>query len=186
MQLREQVPKVPDVVGGDELAAKQSAVNEQGKLRATPIDGVTFRQIRPVPHEDGHVTEVARASWPDLAGPVVQVHLTTTFPGRIRAWGLHQASTDRLFVVSGLVKIVVFDGRNASPTFGRLNEFTLSERNPGLLIIPPNLYHGWKNIGTTEAVIINMPTRMYNYEAPDALDLPWDSEAAPRIVPYRW
>ena len=53
-----------------------------------------------------------------LVDPVVQVHLTTTFPGRIRAWGLHQKSTDRLFVVSGLVKIVVFDGRRESTDFG--------------------------------------------------------------------
>ena len=180
------VPKVPDVIGGNELVAKQSAVNEQGKLRAQPIDGVVFRPVRPVPHEDGHVTEVARASWGELADPVVQVHLTTTFAGRIRAWGLHQASTDRLFVVTGLVKIVVYDGRHDSPTFGRLNEFTVSEKNPGLLIIPPNLYHGWKNIGTWEAIIINMPTAMYAYDAPDALDLPWDSEAAARIVPYQW
>jgi hypothetical protein len=37
-----------------------------------------------------------------------------------------------------------------------------------------------------EAIIINMPTRMYDYEAPDALDLPWDSEVAERIVPYKW
>jgi len=27
-----------------------------------------------------------------------------------------------------------------------------------------------------------MPTRMYNYEAPDALDLPWDAEAAALIA----
>jgi hypothetical protein len=27
---------------------------------------------------------------------------------------------------------------------------------------------------------------MYHYEAPDALDLPWDSEAAARIIPYRF
>jgi len=132
------------------------------------------------------LTEVARASWPELAAPVVQVHVTTTLAGRIRAWGLHQVSTDRLFVVSGLVRIVVYDGRESSPTAGRINEFTVSERNPGLLVIPPNLYHGWKNIGRSEAVIINMPDRMYNYEAPDALDLPWDSESAQRIVPYRW
>jgi dTDP-4-dehydrorhamnose 3,5-epimerase len=176
----------PNVVGGEELLAKQSAVNEQGKLRLTPIHDLVFRPTRPVPHEDGHVTEVARASWDIIAGPVVQVHVTTTFPGRIRAWGLHQRSTDRLFVVSGLVKIAVFDGRIDSPTYGRVNDFTVSEKNPGLLIIPPNLYHGWKNIGTTEAVIINMPTSMYNYEMPDALDLPWDSEAAARIVPYRF
>jgi dTDP-4-dehydrorhamnose 3,5-epimerase len=130
--------------------------------------------------------EVARTDWKELVDPIVQIHLTTTFSGRIRAWGLHQESTDRLFIVSGLVKIVIFDGRQNSPTFGHLNEFTVSEKNPGLLIIPPNLYHGWKNIGTSEAIIINMPTKMYNYEAPDALDLPWDSEAAARIVPYRW
>jgi hypothetical protein len=70
MNLRpDSVPKIPDVVGGSELVAKQSAVNEQGKLRAHPIEGVLFRPVRPVPHEDGHVTEVARASWAELADP---------------------------------------------------------------------------------------------------------------------
>jgi len=101
----------PNVVGGKELLAKQSAVNEQGKLRQTPIHDVVFRPTRPVPHEDGHVTEVARAGWDIIGEPIVQVHLTTTFPDRQRAWGLHQRSTDRLFVVSGLVKFAVFDGR---------------------------------------------------------------------------
>jgi dTDP-4-dehydrorhamnose 3,5-epimerase len=174
------------LIGGNELVAKHSAVNERGALRLDPIHGIEFRPTRPVPHEDGHVTEVARASWDIVGGPIVQVHITTTMPGRIRAWGLHQRSTDRLFVVSGLVKIAVFDGRLDSPTCGRVNEFTVSEKNPGLLVIPPNLYHGWKNIGTEEAVIINMPTSQYNYEGPDALDLSWDSEAASRIVPYRF
>jgi dTDP-4-dehydrorhamnose 3,5-epimerase len=177
---------IPKVSGGEELLAKQSAVNAAGDLRATLIDGVLFRPTRPVPHEDGHVTEVARASWEILGTPIVQVHITTTLPGRIRAWGLHQFSMDRLFAVSGLVTIVVFDGRNDSPTQGLVNAFTVSDKNPGLLLIPPNLYHGWKNIGTSEAAIINMPDRMYNYEQPDALDLPWDSDAARRTVPYRW
>ena len=176
----------PNVVGSQELVAKKSAVDEQGKLMRTPIRDVIFRPTRPVPHEDGYVTEAARASWDIIGGPIVQVHVTTTFPGRHRAWGLHQRSTDRLFVVSGLVKFAVFDGRLKSPTCGSVNEVTVSERNPGLLIVPPNLYHGWKNIGTNEAIIINMPTMMYNYEEPDALDLPWDSEAAAGIIPYRF
>src|SRR4029453_6026996 len=37
-----------------------------------------------------------------------------------------------------------------------------------------------------QTIIINMPTVMYNYESPDALDLPWDSDAAARIIPYRF
>lgn len=172
--------------GLDELVAKQSAVNETGKLRAPQLSGVLFRPTRPVAHDDGVVSEVARASWQELAAPIVQVHLTTTLPGRVRAWGLHRLTSDRLFVVSGLVQFVVFDGREASPTFGEIFELKVSEKNPGLLIIEPNLYHGWKNIGVSEAVIINMPDRMYDYEAPDALDLPWDSEAARRLIPYQW
>jgi dTDP-4-dehydrorhamnose 3,5-epimerase len=176
----------PNVVGSAELLAKKSAVDRDGQLRRMPVEGVVFRPTRPVPHEDGVLTEVARASWEVLDRPITQVHVTTTYPDRIRAWGLHQQSIDRLFVVSGLVRIVVFDGRLDSPSQGHLMEVTVSERNPGLLVIPTNLYHGWKNIGVTEAVIINMPTEMYNYDEPDALDMPWDSDAAKELIPYTW
>jgi dTDP-4-dehydrorhamnose 3,5-epimerase len=176
----------PNVIGSAELLAKRSAVDENGRLRRAGVEGVTFRPTRPVPHEDGILTEVARASWDVLTQPITQVHITTTFPDRIRAWGLHQVSTDRLYVVTGLVRLVVFDGRLDSPTQGQIMELVVSERNPGLLVIPPNLYHGWKNIGTTEASIINMPTSQYDYDSPDALDLPYDSPRAPEIVPFRW
>jgi dTDP-4-dehydrorhamnose 3,5-epimerase len=175
-----------DIVGWDTLLAKQSAVDSSGQLHTELIDGLKFRPTRPVPHEDGHLTEVARCDWDVIGEPIAQVHITTTFAGRVRAWGLHQFSTDRLFVVEGLVKLVVFDGRKTSPTFGRVNEFLVSDKNPALLLIPINVYHGWKNIGTRDATIINMPTRAYHHEAPDALDLPWDSEEATRIVPYKW
>jgi dTDP-4-dehydrorhamnose 3,5-epimerase len=172
--------------GYEALVPKHSAVDASGALRQDPIDGLRFRPTRPVPHEDGTVAEVARAAWPEIDLPIVQVHITTTLPTRIRAWGLHQASTDRLFVVRGLVSIVVYDAREESPTYGSLNEFRVSERNPGLLVIPPNLFHGWKNIGVDEAFIINMPSSQYEHEGPDALDLPYESPLAEAIVPFRW
>ncbi len=175
-----------DILGAEQTQAKHSAVDANGMIRRVPVHDVILRPTRPVAHEDGHVTEVARASWDVIGEPIVQIHTTTTFPGRHRAWGLHRRSTDRLFVVSGLVKLAVFDGRVDSPTFRCVTEVILSEKNPGLLIIPPDLYHGWKNIGVTEAVVINMPTVMYNYDEPDALDLPWDSEAAESLIPYRF
>lgn len=174
------------ILGLDTLLPKSSAVDSAGRLRLDPIAGVRFRSVRPVPHEDGTVAEVARVAWEEVDLPIVQVHITTTYAGRTRAWGLHQRSTDRLFVVRGLVSIVVFDGRLESPTFGAVNEFRVSERNPGLLVIPPNLYHGWKNIGIDEAFIINMPSSQYDHEHPDALDLPYESERAREVVPFRW
>src|SRR5262245_34075866 len=120
-----------DVAGYEVLVPKQSAVHANGQLRQDPIAGVQFRPTRPVPHEDGTVAEVARAVWPEIDSPIVQVHITTTLPGRIRAWGLHEGSIDRLFVVKGLVSIVLYDARTDSPTKGWVNEFRVSERNPG-------------------------------------------------------
>lgn len=177
---------LPNVDGANVLRSKRSQVNSSGQWRTVPIEGLQFRPTRPVPHEDGTLTEIARRSWPEIDHEVVHIHVTSTLPGRIRAWGMHQRSADRLFVVRGLVSIVVFDGRKDSPTHGALNEFKVSDRNPGLVVIPPNLYHGWKNIGTDEAFIINMPTSEYNYDAPDALDLPYEAPEAGTIVPWRW
>lgn len=178
--------KTPNVIGGDVLVPKHSQVERGGRWRVEPIEGLRFRPTRPVPHEDGTVTEIARRDWEEIDDEIVHVHVTTTQAGRIRAWGLHQRSTDRLVVVKGLVSIVVFDGRNDSPTKGALNEFKLSERNPGIVVIPPNLFHGWKNLGTDEAFIVNMPTSTYDYDGPDALDLPYDAPEAASIVPWRW
>ena len=102
---------VGQLIGRDQLVAKQSAVDASGELSRLSIEGVMFRPTRPVVHEDGHLVEVVRADWPMVAAPVVQVHITTTLPGHVRAWGLHQRSTDRLFVVSGMIRFAVFDGR---------------------------------------------------------------------------
>jgi dTDP-4-dehydrorhamnose 3,5-epimerase len=176
----------PSVVGREVLVPKKSAVDCIGRPAGDQIDGVVYRQVRPVPHEDGTLVEIARAEWTELIDPIVQVHLTTTLAGRKRAWGLHQHSTDRLFVVKGLVSLVIYDGRHESPTFGLVNEFKFSERNPALVVIPPNLYHGWANIGIDEALIVNMPSVQYDYDGPDALDLPYDSEEAATLVPFRW
>jgi dTDP-4-dehydrorhamnose 3,5-epimerase len=90
-----------DVIGIDRLVAKTSAVDQLGSLRQQPIDGIAFRPIRPVPHEDGTVAEIARSAWDEIDQPIVQVHLTTTMAGRVRAWGLHRSSTDRLLSFGG-------------------------------------------------------------------------------------
>src|SRR5436190_20201750 len=99
----------PKIVGWDELVQKRSAVDDEGRWRADPIEGLRFRPTRPVPHEDGVLTEVARAGWPEIDLPIVHVHVTSTHPGRIRAWGLNERSTDRMFVVSEITSLVLFD-----------------------------------------------------------------------------
>src|SRR5690348_15754079 len=174
------------VEGFASASARTSLTNAQGTLRLDPIDGVRYRLARPVSHQHGHLTEAFRMDWGLTDVPVVQVNVTVTFPGRIRAWGIHRFTVDRLFAATGSLCIVCYDGRRCSPTFGCVNEFMLGERNQGLVVIPPGVFHGWKNIGEDEATIVSMPSELYNHDGPDRWELIWDSPAARTIIPYQW
>jgi dTDP-4-dehydrorhamnose 3,5-epimerase len=175
-----------DVLGFDAAQPRTSFTTAEGALRIELIDGVKFRRARPVSHDKGHLTEAFRADWGLTEAPIVQVNVTTTFPGHVRAWGLHEGTTDRLFASAGSLCVVCFDGRRGSRTFGQVNEFLLGSRNQGLVVIPPGVYHGWKNVGTDEVVIVSMPSRLYDHDGPDRWELPWDSDAAKELIPYCW
>jgi dTDP-4-dehydrorhamnose 3,5-epimerase len=174
------------VEGFSAASPRRSHTKADGTLRLDLIDGVRYRFARPVSHYHGHLTEVFRADWGLTEAPVVQVTSTLTFPGRIRAWGIHRFTIDRLFAATGSLLMVCYDGRRDSPTFGRINEFMLGGRNPGLVVIPPGIYHGWQNIGDDEATIVSMPSQLYNYDAPDRWELSWDSPDAQATIPYKW
>jgi dTDP-4-dehydrorhamnose 3,5-epimerase len=175
-----------DVDGFETALRRQSHVMADGTLRVALIEGVQHRPLRPVSHTHGHLTEIHRASWGMVDAPIVQVNLTTTFPGRVRAWGLHLHTVDRLFVATGSMRLVCWDGRRDSPTFGRINELYLGDRNPGLVVIPCGVYHGWKNVGDTEAAIVSMPSREYDHDGPDRFELPWDAPATRAMISYDW
>jgi dTDP-4-dehydrorhamnose 3,5-epimerase len=81
-----------------------------------------------------------------------------------------------------MVKLVLYDAREESPTKGEVNQFFVGIHNSMLVRIPKGVYHGWKCIGNDEAIVINCPTEPYNYEQPDEHRIPFDSPD----VPYDW
>jgi dTDP-4-dehydrorhamnose 3,5-epimerase len=183
---REQNRPLEGVEGFAAASPVQSRTTADGSLRFDPIEGVRYRLARPVSHRDGYLTELFRSDWGVTTEPVEQVNLTTTYPGRVRGWGLHRFTVDRLFAATGSLCVVCYDGRHDSSTFGLVNEFMVGGRNQALIVVPPGVYHGWKNIGLDEATIVSLPSRLYDHDGPDRWELPWDSDEARAIIPYRW
>src|SRR3954463_11775244 len=166
--LRAEAPAVlEDVEGFASASPVRSMTTGAGTPRLTLIEGVHFRRGNMVSHSSGHLVEAFRDDWGMTESAVLQVNVTITFPGKTRGWGLHRHTVDRLFAATGSLCIVCYDGRRDSPTFGFVNEFFAGARNPGLVVIPPGVYHGWRNIGDDEAAVVSMPSRLYNYDAPD-------------------
>ena len=159
----------------------QQITSSWHKLQKT-IDGVAIREVLHVPRSHGIITEIYRPEWDPTGLPVVQTYQSRLFPGAIGAWSCHARSVDRLFVNGGLLKVVLFDGRDDGPTSGMVNEIYAGDARPMFIVIPTGVWHGLQNLGTTDALVLNFPTLAYDYEDPDHYRLPLD---APEI-PYTW
>lgn len=145
------------------------------------IDGVKVKKLRVIPDERGRLMEILRND-DEIFEQFGQVYMTTTYPGVIKAWHFHKLQTDNIVAVKGMIKVALYDSREGSPTQGELNEFFIGEHNPTLVQVPNNVYHGWKCVSESEAVIINIPTHVYNYQEPDEERLPFNTD----LIPYDW
>jgi len=146
------------------------------------IDGVRVREVLHVLRDHGIITEIYRPEWDPSGLPVVQVYQSRLFPGALGAWSCHARSIDRLFVNQGHLKVVLYDGREGSETFGMINEFHVGDARPTFIVLPTGIWHGLQNLGATDALVINLPTCPYNYEDPDHYRLPYDTPH----IPYSW
>lgn len=145
------------------------------------INGVKIKKLKVIPDERGRLMEMLRSD-DEVFIKFGQIYMTTAYPGVVKGWHYHKKQTDNFVVVHGMMKVVLYDARKDSPTFGEINEFFMGVHNPILLQIPPYVYHGFKTISETEAICINTPTEMYVYKEPD------EFRVTPRSkeIPYDW
>jgi len=145
------------------------------------IEGIKIKRLKVVPDERGRLMEMLRADDPIFIR-FGQVYATTAYPGAVKAWHYHKRQFDHFVVVKGMMKVVLYDGREKSPTFREINEFFMGEHNPILLQIPPFVCHGFKCISEEEAIVINCPTEVYDSQSPDEYRLPPHGGE----IPYDW
>jgi dTDP-4-dehydrorhamnose 3,5-epimerase len=145
------------------------------------VDGAKVKKLRTIPDERGRLMEVLRADDPEFI-KFGQVYVTTAYPGVTKAWHYHKKQTDNFCCIKGMMKVVLYDDREGSPTMGEVNEFFMGEHNEIMLQIPPFVWHGFKCISDTEAMVMNCSTEPYDAANPDEFRKP----AHENDIPYDW
>jgi dTDP-4-dehydrorhamnose 3,5-epimerase len=146
-----------------------------------PIHDVKTKALRLIPDERGWLMEILRADDEDVFTKFGQVYVSATYPGVVKAWHYHKHQVDHFACVAGMVKLVLVDTREDSPTSGAVNEFFLGSQNPMLVRVPSLVYHGWKCISVEPALVVNVPTEPYRYADPDEYRLEPHG-----TLPYDW
>lgn len=145
------------------------------------IADVKTKKLRVIPDERGRLMEMIRND-DEMFIKFGQSYLTTAYPGVVKGWHYHKKQVDNFVVVRGMMKVVLYDSREGSPTKGEINEFFMGEHNPILLQIPAMVIHGFKCISESEALVVNCPTELYNYTSPDEHRIDISSPD----IPYDW
>jgi dTDP-4-dehydrorhamnose 3,5-epimerase len=159
---------------------KESAtVTSSGEKIGKLIEGVMVRRSPIVEDERGEVSEIFSENWNIKTGPLCYAYMGMIRTGWAKGWVYHQVQIDRLSVISGYMKFILWDPREDSPTYNTINEIYMSERSRGLLVIPPLVVHAIQNVGRCDAYFINLPTTPYKHDDPDKY------RVDPKDVPYK-
>ncbi len=145
------------------------------------IDGVRVKSLRVIPDERGRLMELLRSD-EEIFIKFGQIYMTTVYPGVTKAWHYHKRQVDNFVAVRGMIKLVLYDAREDSSTYKQVNEFFIGDHNHQLVQIPAGVYHGFKCISESEAIVINIPTEVYHYQEPDEFRAPPHGKE----IPYDW
>lgn len=166
---------------GTEARKDAHHITRDWELIGERIDGVQLREVRHVVTRNGQTTEIHRDDWGICADVMHVVHVMLR-AGTLSAWHKHERQTDHIFCVGGMLKVALYDDRDASPTRGQVDVLHLSASRPTLLVIAPGVWHGIQNVWHEPSCFVNYFDREYDYADPDEWRLPADAAE----IPYRF
>ena len=155
-------------------------VSREGEPLTDLIDGVRVHYPPTQIDGRGDLVETYDPRWGLSDEPMVYNYLATIRPGVVKGWVKHLKQDDRLFFAFGAVALVLYDDREGSPTHGQVNEFFFGERRRATVVIPAGVWHAVANVGETDAIFLNSPTRPYDHADPDKYRLPLVND----LIPY--
>ena len=143
------------------------------------INGVIIKALKQIEDDRGKVMHMIKN---EIKNPIKfgEIYFSTINPGKVKGWNYHKIMTLNYALVSGKIKLVLYDDRLKSSTRGKIQEIVLSNENYSLVTIPPQIWISFKCIGEKIAIIAN------------CADLPHDDNEIERksftdkTIPYDW
>ncbi|MBI2542905.1 MAG: dTDP-4-dehydrorhamnose 3,5-epimerase family protein [Candidatus Aenigmarchaeota archaeon] len=139
------------------------------------INDVELKSLKTNTDERGYLIVFASLGRPDVPDATVKETYLVYSPkkGTIRAFHKHMKMWDSFFVLQGKVKFVLVDERPDSTTYKKIDEIILSEKEPKLLIVPPNVQHGHITM-VDDTKFVGLASKPYDKDNPDYVRVPPD------------
>lgn len=97
-----------------------------------------------------------------VMGAEGQINYSVQYPGVIKAWHRHALQTDFWMCLQGHLKVGVYREADQKAWLA-----IIGEKSPGVVVIPPPLWHGAATVGDVPGGLLYYVTHSYNPAQPD-------------------
>jgi len=120
------------------------------------IAGVATKPLVRYPDERCFFEELIRVLDPFFSEGFGQLSRSSMVTGVVKAWHIHKTQVDWWHIITGTIKVALYDARPESGTYKELNEFILGDGGSDVVLkIPAGVAHGLKVMkGPAELVYV--------------------------------
>ncbi len=143
------------------------------------IDGVKVVALERIPDERGTIYHMLKRTDPHFID-FGEIYFSSIYSGIIKGWHRHMDMTLNYCCIHGRIKLVVFDERDGSSSKGEIMEVFLGPDHHALVVIPPDLWCGFKGMSDPFSLVANCCTHEHDPARSTRID-PFDNH-----IPYDW
>jgi len=145
------------------------------------IDGVQVVPLQRIPDERGTVLHMLKRTDPHFR-EFGEIYFSTVYRDVVKGWHKHARMALNYCCVHGRIKLVLYDDREASTTRGELQEIFLGPDNYALVVVPENVWNGFKGMAA-ESIVANCATLPHDPAAAGTVRMsPFDTT----VIAYNW
>ena len=143
------------------------------------IEGVQIMPLKKVPDERGAIMRGVRND--ELLNPFGEVYFSKIYKDAIKGWHLHEKLILNYICILGMVKIAMYDLRENSPTYKKIQEVFIGDDNYCLVHIPVGVANGTKALTAPYSLVCNVASEPHNFKLNYQKIDPYSGE-----IPYDW
>ena len=123
------------------------------------IAGVVIRSLKRHTDSRGWLMELFRSDETAEGVFPVMGYISVTHPGVARGPHEHRDQADTFCFASGDYELTIWENRSGRPK--RKEVYHFGEESPAYVVIPPGVVHAYRNVGDSDAFVLNFPNRLY-------------------------
>jgi dTDP-4-dehydrorhamnose 3,5-epimerase len=123
------------------------------------IDGIYVRSLKQYTDSRGWLMEMFREDeLPEGFTPAMG-YLSVTHPGVARGPHAHHHQTDGFCFLDGMFQVTLWENRPGREPVRE--DHLLGKDDPVFMTVPPGVVHAYRNVGETDAFVVNLPDALY-------------------------